>query len=127
MSLGDVVVVALAGGVGAGVRWAIDQAFRSPRGFPWAILFVNVTGCFAMTLLLGLFGGAHTLPTILAVGFLGGYTTFSTVNADTVDLWRAGRRRGAVGNALGTLLLCALGAGAGVWAASGVRAVLALL
>lgn len=117
-----IAAVAVAGGLGAGVRWVLDQAFRSRTGFPWAILFVNVTGCFAMALLLGAFPGAHPLAVTLGMGFLGGYTTFSTVNVDVVELWRAGRRGAAAGNGLGTLILCTAVSAGGFWLGRAIAA-----
>lgn len=115
------VSVALAGGIGAGLRWLLDVVLRTPRGFPWAIMLVNVTGCFAMTLLLfsaAVTGIGSEALTVLTAGLLGGYTTFSTVNVDAVELWRAGRRVAAFGNSAGTLLACTLGAALGLLAAN---------
>ncbi|WP_261165460.1 CrcB family protein [Microbacterium sp. Marseille-Q6965] len=115
MSPIEVLAVALAGGVGAGLRWIIDAALRPSRGFPWPILLVNVTGCYVMALLATVFAGvASPVLTVATAGLLGGYTTFSTVSVDTVELWLARRRAAAVGNGVGTLLLCTLGAALGL-------------
>ena len=47
---------------------------------------------------------------VLAIGFFGAYTTFSTYANESVALLRAGDWIGTLGNILGTNLLCNLGA-----------------
>jgi CrcB protein len=108
-------LVALAGGVGAGLRWLIDVTLspRMPKGFPWAILVVNVSGSLALGLLTGLALG-HPWLAIVGAGLLGGYTTFSTVSVDSAILWREGKRRTALLNAVGTLVLASIAAAAGL-------------
>lgn len=112
--------VAAAGGAGAGLRWLVDVALTSRRrgALPWPILVVNVTGCFAFAVLVGL--GAESAPwfAVVGTGLLGGYTTFGTVSADSAQLWRKGRRALAAPNALGTLAACAIAATAGLAAGS---------
>ncbi|MGO1769317.1 MAG: fluoride efflux transporter FluC [Microbacterium sp.] len=122
MSLIALALVTVCGGVGAGLRWTLDQLLRTPRGFPWAIMAVNVTGCFAMALIAGTLptAGQGALLGTALVGLLGGYTTFSTVNADAVELWRARRRAAAIGNAAGTLALCTAAAAGGLALAGAV-------
>ncbi|WP_221585020.1 CrcB family protein [Microbacterium sp. G2-8] len=109
--------VALAGGVGAGLRWLADVGLRRwrRRGFPWPILLVNVVGCFTLAFLTG--SGAlisADLQTVVGTGLLGGFTTFSTVSVDAAEMWRQRRYRGAIGNAAGTLLLCIVASVAGL-------------
>ncbi|MEU1971877.1 CrcB family protein [Microbacterium sp. NPDC019599] len=113
-------VVAGAGGLGAGLRYAIDAiVMRGRRGvFPLGILIVNVTGSLALGVLTGLGSAIEDgWATAIGVGLLGGYTTFSTVSVETVLLGRGGRRDWAWVNLLGTLGLAvaaaALGIGAG--------------
>jgi len=113
---------ALAGGVGAGLRYLVDDLVMRGRTarFPLGILVVNVTGSFALGVLTGL--GAAVVPADLAVvlgtGLLGGYTTFSTVSVETVLLAQRGRRASAVLNLGGTLALSLLAATLGVLVAS---------
>lgn len=110
-------VVAAAGGIGAGLRYTIDAiVMRGRRGaFPLGILIVNVTGALA----LGIVTGVGTAmdggwATAIGVGLLGGYTTFSTVSVETVLLGRGRRRDWAWVNLLGTLGLALAAAGLGV-------------
>ncbi len=97
----DFVLIAVAGGLGAGGRYLVDAFIMRGRSeaFPLGILVVNVVGAF----LLGLLTATAIGPTwllILGVGLLGGFTTFSTVSVETVLLARRGRRDWAWGNLL---------------------------
>lgn len=112
--------VALAGAVGAGLRWLADALlWRWKRGgFPWPILLVNVVGCFAFAALMSA-GGSLASGDVFAIvgtGLLGGFTTYSTVSVDAAELWRRRRHAAAVGNAAGTLGACAVAAVAGFFA-----------
>jgi CrcB protein len=106
---------ALAGGIGAGLRYLVDVLVigMRPSRFPLGIFVVNVSGSFALGLLAGL--GAGIVDTeaawIIGVGLLGGYTTFSTVSVESVLLLQSGESRRGWLNAAGTL-------GAGVAAAA---------
>ncbi|MEE1620908.1 fluoride efflux transporter FluC [Zafaria sp. J156] len=106
---------ALAGGAGATARYLADRwlAPRLPAGFPWPIAAVNVSGSFLLGLLTGLLAAGPWL-TVLGVGLLGGYTTFSTVSADAARLFSERRHLAAAANALGTLLACTAAAAAGL-------------
>jgi fluoride exporter len=63
-------------------------------GFPYGTLVVNILGSLAMGLIIG--WGAHKgqltqeLRTFIAVGVLGGFTTFSTFSLDVVTLFERG-------------------------------------
>lgn len=104
---------ALAGGVGAVLRYLLDQAISTAVGrrFPWGIVIVNITGSFALGLV------TTALPDqafLLGAGLLGGYTTFSTAMLDTILLWREGERRASAVHAIGMLVLGLLAAGIGL-------------
>ena len=104
--------LALAGGFGAGTRYLLDRWMRSRASsrLPWPTLLINVTGSFALGLLVG--SGAGTTPhAIIGTGFLGGYTTFSTASVETVQLAVAGRHTAAAVNAL-TMLVVSVAAAA---------------
>ncbi|MEJ1154381.1 CrcB family protein [Microbacterium marmarense] len=105
MSAWLVLWLALAGGLGAGARYAIDRLFPAREGgFAWGIFLVNVSGSFALGVLTGLGSAAASdLGVILGVGLLGGYTTFSTVSVETVLLVERRRWVDAAGTLFGTL------------------------
>ncbi|WP_203580993.1 fluoride efflux transporter CrcB [Microbacterium hibisci] len=110
-------VAALAGGVGAGLRYVVDRLLTPTRGarFPIGIFVVNVSGSFALGLVTGLGSTvAPELSLVLGLGLLGGYTTFSTVSVETVLLAQRKQWLDAAVNLFGTLLVAALAAGLGL-------------
>lgn len=105
--------VGIAGGIGAALRYLIDNAVpaRLRRRYPWGILLVNLTGSFALGMVTGALTG--DVATVLGVGLLGGYTTFSTASVDAAHLLLDRRlTAGAVGS-LATLIACVAAAAAG--------------
>lgn len=124
MSLWVLLAAAVAGGLGAGLRYVVDvlvtaavfTGSASPGRFPVGILIVNASGCLALGIITGL--GTDVIGVeaawIVGVGLLGGYTTFSTVSLDSVLLARAGRSRRGWVNAIGTLIVCVIAAAIGL-------------
>ncbi len=107
-------LLALAGGLGAGTRYGVDLWVR-PRvstRLPWSTLLINLTGSFALGLLVGL-GTSDTWCTILGTGFLGGYTTFSTASVETAHLVLDRRYATATANATIMLIVSVAAAACG--------------
>ena len=106
--------LALAGGVGAVVRFVVDGvAHERWGGDPYGVLAVNVSGSLLLGLVVGLvlFTGAPVeLRLVAGTRFCGGYTT----SVDTVRLAAQGRLGAALANAVGTLVLTLLAGGAGL-------------
>ena len=78
-----VVAVAMAGALGAPLRYAVERAAtaRWATTFPLGTFVVNVTGSFALGLVVGLTASGTfdaDTRTVVGTGFLGAYTTFST-------------------------------------------------
>ena len=104
-------LVAIGGAAGSVLRLAAGrlaiQLFGA--GTVWGTLFVNVTGSFALGLFLAyaLNRGeiSSDLRAMVAVGLLGGYTTFSTLSYDTVRLLESGELSRAAINLLGNLVV----------------------
>jgi len=88
-------LVFLGGGLGSVARWGLSSFIQSLaqktalHRFPIGILTCNVLGCFLIGCLFGY--TSRNLPAwahpLLATGFLGGFTTFSTFAKDTHSLW----------------------------------------
>lgn len=114
------VLIAVAGGLGAGLRFVLDGLIREhlKTAFPWATTLINVSGSFALGFLAGL-ALVHTLPpelgVVLGAGFLGGYTTFSTASYETVQLARQKRYVASLVNAFGMLVVGVALAALGLW------------
>jgi len=96
-------LAAACGGLGAATRYLVDLGIARLTGtrFPWGVMVINITGSFALGLVIGGLPGAAF---VLGTGFLGGYTTFSTAMIDTVALWRDGERPASALYAGGMLL-----------------------
>lgn len=103
------------GALGALARSLVDLAVRGAvgSGFPAGILLANLTGAFAAGIIVGV-TDSPDVALVLAGGFLGGYTTFSTWMLDTMVLWAGGRRAAASVNLLGSAAL-GLGLAAAGW------------
>ena len=111
---------ALAGGVGAALRYSADVAILRWWGPPWGVLIVNVVGSFALGILTGSAAPAD-LQFMIGGGLLGGFTTFSAVSVTTLLLAEERRGRMAIVNVVGTFVL-ALAAAAGGLALGGALA-----
>jgi fluoride exporter len=113
-------LIALAGVLGANARYLVSTwvANRAGVGFPYGTFLINASGSFAIGLLLELiadrFGNNSDARFIVATGFLGAYTTFSTFGYETVALIRQGAIRLALVNALGSAAVGVAGAGLGI-------------
>ncbi len=88
--------MALGGAAGSAARHLLNGMVtrQLDSAFPWGIFIVNVTGCFVMglvaALLLKVGYLAETGRLLLAVGFLGGFTTFSAFALDALRLVQSG-------------------------------------
>ena len=101
-------LVGMAGAVGAAARFlVVEWMARWRRGmFPLATFGINIGGAFALGVITTAFAAPGQFPVRLAlgVGFLGGYTTFSTLTYETLSLARRGDRLYAWVNLGGSLV-----------------------
>lgn len=105
------VLIAIGGAAGAVSRYVIDGliAERAPGAFPWGTLTINLSGSLLLGLLFALATERGILPAgirgPLMIGFLGAYTTFSTLMLESWRLWEDGAVGLALANALGSVVL----------------------
>lgn len=90
-----VLAVALGGALGAPLRYEISQWIHVPKDtFPWATFWTNISGAFVLGLFLTVvierFPSTRYPRPLFAIGFLGAYTTFSTMAVETTLLLKDG-------------------------------------
>jgi CrcB protein len=101
--------IALAGALGAVARYGFDGLVsrRTGGGFPWGTFAVNVSGSFLLGLVFTLLTERYRvdpwLRSALTIGFLGAYTTFSTLSLETYRLLEDGAVGLALANAAGSV------------------------
>lgn len=101
-------------GVGANARYWLGGWVAEKFGvtFPWGTLFVNVAGsvCIGLFMQIALREAwAEEWRLLVAIGFLGGFTTFSTFSYETLRLLQAGSIGLAAWNAAASLAFCLAG------------------
>jgi fluoride exporter len=107
--------IAVFGALGALARFRVDSAVsaRFPSDFPVGTLVVNLTGAFALGVLLGA-AVPHRAALVLGTGFMGGYTTFSTWMVESERLGENGDVAGLLRN-LWLSMLLGFGVAAAGW------------
>jgi CrcB protein len=104
-------LILLGGGVGSLARYVVGSAIATRFGtrFPAGTMLVNITGCFliglTMTLLTERFQPHPYWRLALVVGFLGGYTTFSSFEWETYSAVREGGLWIGLANIVGSVTL----------------------
>jgi CrcB protein len=118
--------VGAGGALGAMARHGLNHLIHQRAlgaSFPYGIFIINVAGSFAIGAIAGLLAGqrvelSHAARAFVIVGFLGGFTTFSSFSLDTLALARDGQSGQAFLNAAGQVVLSL----AAVWAGYRVAA-----
>jgi fluoride exporter len=104
-------MVMLGGATGTLARYVVGTAIMNRMGgrFPYGTVFINITGSFLigfiMTLLTERLSPQPFWRLLLVVGFLGGYTTFSSFEWETLGLVRDGSRWLGLVNVVGSVVL----------------------
>ena len=108
-----VLLIGVAGGLGVLSRYGISSALE-PGASPWTVVAINVAGSFALGLLAGA-GAPGDVRAVAGVGFLGGFTTFSTFSLDVFADLEAGRM-GRAFAVVGVSVVVGVAAAAAGWA-----------
>ncbi len=120
-SLAAFLWIALGSGLGGLARFICAGAVTARFGavFPWGTLLVNVVGSFVI----GLFAafarrggwlGNETVDAFVMIGVCGGYTTFSSVSLQTLELIDARAWWHAAANIVVSVVLCLVAVGLGL-------------
>ena len=117
-----IVRVMIGGGAGVLTRYGLEQAIPSPSGWPLATLLINLSGAWALGALLeGLHrrgpdvGMRRSLRLQLGTGFLGGFTTYSALALESVQLLALEENAGAGLYLALSLFGGALASWSGIW------------
>lgn len=98
--------------MGTGARYLLSGWLlrMAGPGFPWGTLAVNVLGSFLLGLLMQVARTTNLLPPTLglalATGVLGGFTTYSTFNYETLQLFQRDEWLLGLANLGGTVAAC---------------------
>jgi len=105
------ILVAVGGAAGATARYLVDQwvSQRAGGAFPWGTLVVNLSGSVLLGLLFALAIERGVLPVSVRapvlIGFIGAYTTFSTLMLESWRLFEDGAVALALTNLVGSSML----------------------
>jgi CrcB protein len=123
----NVLLVGLGGAIGSVGRYLMGAWFQTlvgNPGFPWGTFVVNVIGAFLIGVAFGLSKDGPLSSqawTLVVIGALGGYTTFSTFALETLEQFADGRVGGGLLNAFGQLAVGLVGAYLGVIVVRGLQ------
>lgn len=113
--------VAVGGAIGSVARYGVAGVVNS-SAHPWGTVLVNLVGSFALGLVVGVWGfeltDSHRVG--IAIGLLGGFTTFSAFSVDVLRLWESGRGVLAVSSVVVSVLGGLVAALAGILLARAV-------
>jgi CrcB protein len=106
----QLLLVFLGGGLGSVCRWGLGFALQPllPK-FPFNTLLANGMACLVLGAVLGLYATGNVSEErklLLATGFCGGFSTFSTFTAETWQLIQNSHYWAATANVIGSLAVC---------------------
>ncbi len=120
-SWGNIGLVFLGGGLGSVLRLLVSvyAVSRLGTGFPFGTLCINVVGSFLIGIMVALAGErvqalSEAGRFFLAIGFCGGFTTFSTFSLETLTMLQSGRIGGAAVYVAVSIIGCVVGTALGL-------------
>jgi CrcB protein len=107
-------LIAAGGALGTAARYLFDGWIlaRTGSGFPWGTLVINLSGSFLLAFLVRSLESVAAPPEwrgFLAIGFCGGYTTFSTFAFEAIGLLQGGQGVRASAYIVGSVLFSLVG------------------
>lgn len=118
--MSGVLLIGLGGFAGAIARYLIDARATAWTGgsLPWGTFVINISGSFAVGLLFALVIERTALPTEIRgpvmIGFIGSYTTFSTLALESWRMMEDGAWLYASANLVGSIIIGVVAVVAGV-------------
>lgn len=103
--------IGIAGFLGALARFFVGRQFQKlfETSFPIGTMLVNLSGCFALGLFMAMIDGriavSETTKLAISIGFIGTYTTFSTLMYESVKLAETGDIAKSLANLVASMLL----------------------
>jgi len=113
--------VAIGGALGSVARYALSSWIFdiTNHKFPYATLIVNVAGSFVMGILFVVIVERAALPaemrSLLMIGFIGAFTTFSAFSLDALGLWQNGHVQMSLIYMVTTVILCLVAISTAIW------------
>jgi fluoride exporter len=118
--MNQLLLIFVGGGLGSVFRFVLGKSIQAQflRTFPFGTLGVNVLASLILGLLVGMFEAKmltnSNYRTFIAIGFCGGFSTFSTFSNDTLQLIQNNRLAEALLNILLNVVLCILATFGGI-------------
>lgn len=122
----NILLVALGGAIGSVFRYLAGVLAVRLTGlsFPWGTMAINILGGFLMGVFVEVlarrFDASNELRLFVAVGVLGGFTTFSSFSLDFAVLWERGALAPAFAYALASVIGSIAALFLGLWLARAV-------
>jgi CrcB protein len=118
----NLLYVAIGGALGSVARYLMQTLIGKYSGvtFPYGTLIVNISGSIIMGLFIGWLAGRQTLSNaqdlrlFIAVGILGGYTTFSSFSLEAITLYEEGKVAAMAAYIIASVVISLLGLLAGL-------------
>jgi CrcB protein len=114
------ILIGCAGALGALSRYGLQRLINDALGRPTVVstLLVNLTGTFLLGLFIALTDDRQLFPAywrpIIAAGFFGAYTTFSTFMLESIDRWQSGDLLTVTANLTASIVIGLIAAYAGL-------------
>ncbi|MEY3678898.1 MAG: fluoride efflux transporter CrcB [Bacteroidota bacterium] len=116
----QVLLVFAGGGAGSVCRFLVGKLYPASLGmFPWTTLTANFLSClvFGAVLMLGVekINLSYSIKLLVITGFCGGFSTYSSFTAETIELFKQSQSGWALGNIFANFIFSVAGMYLGAW------------